>query len=265
MQLAIRCIRVFRKIKDNIKKMAPGLELELAKYILITVVATVGLFLAQQIPQISVTFKQMLSISIFNFLIIIFLTAISSSRLTYIHLIRKIKSLELSAGTDDLTGVYSNKVLKPKIEKEIESVKANKKPLSIILIDIDGFKRINDTYGYNKADLVLKEFAQTLKADIRGSTDALFRYKHGDEFLIVAPGTEGDKARVFAERLRNTILNHEFQIDHNYESLTMSAGITELNNENEMANDFFKRVEEALFEAKKQRNRTFLISKKIED
>lgn len=261
---AIRCVIVFRKLQDNLQKMSPELALELAKYILITVVATVGLFLVQQIPLISATLNQVWSISIFNFLLIILLVAVASSMLTYIRLRKRLISLKLSADTDDLTGIYSNKILKPTLEKEIEIVKANKKSLSIILIDIDGFKRINDTHGYTKADLVLREFAQTLKDDIRGSTDVLLRYKHGDEFLIIAPGTEGDKARVFAERLRNTILNHQFQIDRTYESLTMSAGVTELNNGNETISDFLSRADEALLEAKKQKNRTFLIPKKIE-
>lgn len=233
--------------------MAPELALELAKYILITAVAAIGLFLAEQIPLIRVTLSQVWSISIFNFLLIVLLAAVSSSMLTHIRLRKRLISLKLSADTDAVTGVYSNNILKPNLEKEIENAKKDKKVLSIILIDIDGFKRINDTYGYTKANSVLREFAQTLKEDIRGSTDVLLRYQHGDEFLIIAPGTEGDKARIFAERLRNTIINHQFQIDDTYESLTMSAGIAELNNENETLSDFLRRVEEALLDYAKKK------------
>ena len=127
---------MFRKLKDKLQKITPGLELELAKYILITVIGAVGLFLAVQIPLIRATLSQEWSISIFYFLLTVFLAAVAGSSLTYIPLRIKLNNLISSAETDKLTGVLSDEILKPKLKKEIENATTNKQALSIILIDI---------------------------------------------------------------------------------------------------------------------------------
>ncbi len=200
--------------------------------------------------------NQTWSISIFNFLVIVLLVAVLSSVLTYIPLIKRL----MSADIDTLTGCKNERVLKPILKKEIRKVTAEKS-LSIILIDIDNFKKINGTYGQTKTDLLLVELIELLKRDSRMSTDILIRcHRRGDEFLIIATGTKGIGARVYAERLRKLIQNAQFQIGTTFESITVSIGVAELNNENETPEDFLIRVDEALKVAKKGKNCTFLFT-----
>jgi diguanylate cyclase (GGDEF)-like protein len=102
-------------------------------------------------------------------------------------------------------------------------------PLSLILIDLDGFKLVNDTLGYEAGDAVLQEFAEILRQEIR-ETDAAFRYKVGDEFAIILPNTALWAARVPAERLRGRVEHYRFTFPRVIDpiSLTMCAGVVSL-------------------------------------
>lgn len=159
--------------------------------------------------------------------------------------------------------VNSINVLKIRLSEEMNHAKLNKNALSIILIDMDNFRWINDKYGVDKGDYIIEEFAQILKANIGYSTDVFLRYRAGDEFLIVAQGIDGDNARDFAERLRKTTIDHQFQINGASISLSFSAGITDLNHKNDTSDVFMTRAEKALEIAKSEKNCTFLIRKKI--
>ncbi len=158
--------------------------------------------------------------------------------------------------------VNSINTLKVRLEEEMENAKLNNKELSIILIDMDDFRLINEKYDYRIADSILKEFAQILKSNIGYSTDIFLRYRAGDEFLIVAQGIDGDNARDFAERLRKTIKDHQFEINGINISLSLSAGISDFNHKNDTSDTFLTRVEKALKIAKSEKNCTFLIRKK---
>lgn len=252
---------VFRKLLYKLQKKSPVNGLTFAEGVVVSLVAT---FILQKTTMAKEILNQTLSISISEFLLIIVLVAVFSSALTYIRLRKRIKELKLSVNTDMLTKCYNGNVLQTLLPKEIENFKYHKKPLSIIFMDIDGFKRINDTYGHDNADLVLTEFAKIVQLNVRGSSDVFIRcYKKGDEFLIIAPNTDCINAKAFAERLRKLIQENPFQVNSNYESLTMSIGVTELKNENETISDLLNRVNKALLEAKKKKNITFYISKEM--
>jgi diguanylate cyclase (GGDEF)-like protein len=98
-------------------------------------------------------------------------------------------------------------------------------PLSIVMCDIDKFKSVNDTHGHQVGDLVLREFAGILREAVR-EIDRVGRYG-GEEFLLLLPGTPGESAMTFAERLRLAVKDHKFRFDGGSLSRTMSCGIAD--------------------------------------
>ena len=119
--------------------------------------------------------------------------------------------LKHMASHDALTGLYNRKALERKIDEEMQRSKRYQHPMSVFLLDIDHFKKINDTHGHTAGDLVLKTFARRLRHSIR-SIDYAARYG-GEEFVLVLPETSLDDARELAERLRHAIANVPVSID----------------------------------------------------
>ena len=112
--------------------------------------------------------------------------------------------------TDELTGLHNRKYLQERLDAEISRARRYKTPLSCLLFDIDFFKVVNDMYGYEWGDVLLKNFADKLKAMIR-KEDVLTRY--GDEeFIVILPNTSEDNAFLFAERFRRNIEKMEFNL-----------------------------------------------------
>ncbi|WP_170145623.1 GGDEF domain-containing protein [Hydrogenothermus marinus] len=128
------------------------------------------------------------------------------------------------ANFDTLTNVYNRRKLYEILEYEIEKVKRYKRPLSLMIIDIDDFKKINDTYGHNFGDEILKEVAKILKSNIR-KIDYVGRLG-GEEFLVILPETTKEEAFFVGEKLRSAV---ERYFEANYgKKLTISIGISEL-------------------------------------
>ena len=164
------------------------------------------------------------------------------------------KSLVKSAICDELTGLYNRKYLHHRLDAEISRSKRYGTPVSCLLIDIDYFKIVNDMYGYDWGDVLLKKIAQMLSALVR-KEDVLTRY--GDEeFILILPNTPEDNAYIFAERFRRDIEKMEF-IPANEEErhpITISGGISSypfLENVEENANTIIRYAEHALYAAKK--------------
>lgn len=153
------------------------------------------------------------------------------------------KRLEKISQTDKLTSLYNRTKLDMILDMEFKNKKRYKKPLSLILIDIDFFKKINDTHGHLCGDEILKEFSQLLKTNIR-ETDFIGRWG-GEEFLVIVPFTSEEEAVVLAEKLREKIENHKF---HNDIKVTSSFGIYEVKNDS--INKSLSYVDNALYEAK---------------
>ena len=157
--------------------------------------------------------------------------------------------------TDELTGLHNRKYLQERLDAEISRARRYKTPLSCLLFDIDFFKVVNDMYGYEWGDVLLKNFADKLKALIR-KEDVLTRY--GDEeFLVILPNTSEDNAFLFAERFRRSIEKMEFipAGEEERHPITVSGGISTypcLANVEEDANTVIRYAEHALYNAKKR-------------
>ncbi|RUM48188.1 MAG: GGDEF domain-containing protein [Hydrogenothermus sp.] len=154
------------------------------------------------------------------------------------------------AETDRLTGLFNKGKFNEVLKKEIERAKRYKRPLSLIIFDIDHFKRINDTYGHKVGDEVLRELAKVIKSIIR-KTDFVVRWG-GEEFVILAPETDLDGALKLAEKLRQTVEKHQFPTVKN---VTISLGVAQYIDE-ETPEEFIIRADMALYKAKENgRNR----------
>jgi diguanylate cyclase (GGDEF)-like protein len=127
--------------------------------------------------------------------------------------------------TDPLTGCYNRGFLIEHLNGEIQRSKRYGHPLAIVLCDIDFFKKINDKYGHQAGDQVLKSFVQTIRESMRERVDWVVRYG-GEEFLIVLPETNCDGARVMAERLCQKVAHKTLTIDHHQINITASFGGT---------------------------------------
>jgi len=158
--------------------------------------------------------------------------------------------LEELATTDALTGAYNRRKFNELILAEIERVRRYGHPLSLFILDIDHFKRINDTRGHETGDEVLVVLAGLIRAGIR-ATDCLARWG-GEEFVILSPSRDMEGAKQFSEKIRSAIASHTFP---GVEHLTCSLGLTEYKLK-ESTEAFLRRADAALYLAKeKGRNR----------
>jgi len=156
--------------------------------------------------------------------------------------------LEYLTITDHLTGIYNRRYFQQKIEEEIKRAKRYGNALSVIMIDIDFFKKINDTHGHNVGDEVLVEYSKLIKSYLR-DVDVFCRIG-GEEFMIILPYATEEDAQIIAEKLRQEIETHKQIL-----ALTMSFGVTQYI-KGESEEFLYKRVDSALYEAKESgRNR----------
>lgn len=180
----------------------------------------------------------------------------------------KIKELKQTIGkvstTDELTGLHNRKYLHERLEAEISRARRYETKLSCLLLDIDFFKVVNDMYGYDWGDVLLKKIAEMLSSFVR-KEDILTRY--GDEeFIIILPNTTEENAFIFAERFRREIEKMEFipAGEEEKHPITISGGISSfpfLENVDENANTLIRYAEHALYNAKKRgKNKIVLFS-----
>src|SRR5580692_3534998 len=163
------------------------------------------------------------------------------------------KRIEELAELDDLTGSFNRRCIMRFLDDEIERAHRANTPCSIALIDLDWFKRINDTYGHPTGDEVLRTFAITVFANIRG-VDRFGRYG-GEEFLLLLPDTPHDVAVRLLNRLRAIIAELDWSAFSPGMQVTMSAGIVTLK-AGETADALLARADGALYKAKAEgRNR----------
>ncbi|MDE2372872.1 MAG: PleD family two-component system response regulator [Hyphomicrobiales bacterium] len=164
-------------------------------------------------------------------------------------------SIEMAI-TDGLTGLFNRRYMENHLGTLIEQAAARGKPLAVMVLDIDYFKSINDTYGHDAGDDVLRDFALRVKRSIRG-IDLACRVG-GEEFVVVMPETDMAVAAMVAERLRRRIASEPFSISQGSQSLpvTLSIGIAALRGQDDNAAALIKRADQALYRAKRDgRNR----------
>jgi two-component system cell cycle response regulator len=165
------------------------------------------------------------------------------------------KSIELAI-TDALTSLYNRRYMESHLSTLIDQAIGRGKPLSVLIVDIDYFKAINDTHGHDAGDDVLREFALRIRKSIRG-IDLACRYG-GEEFVVVMPETDLTVATMVAERLRRRIATEAFKIEQGQKTVdvTISIGIAALNDAKDNAATVLKRADQALYRAKREgRNR----------
>lgn len=160
-------------------------------------------------------------------------------------------SLEMAV-TDQLTGLYNRRYLASHLSAMFDRAFWTGRSLSVMILDLDHFKQINDTYGHDVGDRVLQEFAEKIRSSVRG-IDLACRYG-GEEFLIAMPDTDRNFVKIVAERLRQEVAAHKVILNGGRDELqvTVSIGIasTEAGPKDDTAQKLIKRADEALYEAK---------------
>jgi len=152
--------------------------------------------------------------------------------------------LEELATTDALTGAYNRRKFNELILAELERVRRYEHPLSLFILDIDHFKRINDTHGHEAGDEVLVVLADLIRAGIR-ATDSLARWG-GEEFVVLSPEVTLEEAMRLAERLRTAAGTYEYSF---VGKVTASIGVAQ-HRTGETPDELFARADEALYRAK---------------
>ena len=160
--------------------------------------------------------------------------------------------------TDSLTGLHNRRYLERHLATLVQQAIAQGKPLALLFLDIDNFKSINDRYGHDAGDQVLREFSGRMRRAVRG-IDLTCRLG-GEEFVIAMPDTDASLAYAIAERLREKIAGEDFVVsDGRAIAVTASIGVAELARRDDTPGAILKRADEALFRAKREgRNRVIL-------
>ncbi|OGL40280.1 MAG: hypothetical protein A2042_02470 [Candidatus Schekmanbacteria bacterium GWA2_38_11] len=184
------------------------------------------------------------------------LTAVATQvgiTLENVRLFEETKTLSI---TDSMTSLYNYRYFMECLNEEFERAKRYKRPLSLIMIDIDFFKQYNDAHGHPKGDELLRNIAEIFKKTMRKS-DTVARYG-GEEFTVILPETGKEMAFTMAERLRKEVEANDFECAETQPSgrLTISLGVASYSEESESFEEVIKRADNALYRAKEEgRNR----------
>jgi diguanylate cyclase (GGDEF)-like protein len=161
------------------------------------------------------------------------------------------RELEEKNTIDELTGLYNRRFYDQKIVAEFRRSKRNLTPLSLIVADLDFFKKVNDTYGHLAGDQCLSWLAQHIKQSLKRSTDIGCRYG-GEEFCLILPDTDKEGAVALAEELRKAVESFDFVYHEQHLSLTISCGIaTYQQQEGIETAHIFCAADKALYQAKR--------------
>lgn len=156
--------------------------------------------------------------------------------------------LRQHATTDALTGLDNRRHVMPQLHSEIARARRSGTTFSVIMGDLDHFKRVNDEHGHAAGDRVLKSVARIMRASIR-TQDRAVRWG-GEEFLILLPDTRADQARIAAEKIRRTVSGEAFDVNAHKIAITISMGVAEYHGESEPDN-LIERADNALYQAKR--------------
>ena len=150
--------------------------------------------------------------------------------------------------TDPLTGLYNRRHFEDTLEREFLRASRYNNHLSFAIIDVDFFKKVNDTYGHSTGDYVLKEVAYLILQNLR-KTDMVFRYG-GEEFAVIITETPKEKAIVPLERLRKAVEEYPFSYNSQNINITISIGISEVCENITTVHQLFDDADKALYKAK---------------
>lgn len=159
--------------------------------------------------------------------------------------------LEKMAVTDDMTRLYNHRFFVKRLQEEYKRAERYKNGLSCIMIDIDNFKNVNDSYGHQTGDLVLQEIARIIRKCVR-ETDVVARYG-GEEFSVILPQTNNEDAVKLANRIRNAVKKKRIDNLGPDAALTVSIGVSTYPHlEVHHMDDLIRRADDGLYQAKTQ-------------
>lgn len=164
------------------------------------------------------------------------------------------QSYQLLAYMDPLTGAYNRRFLQDRLNDILYASVIRDEPITLMMLDLDHFKQINDTYGHDAGDQILKEFTDIVKHQLR-KTDTAIRFG-GEEFAVLLPKLGIEQAEKIAERIRQKVESHAFHVDGHAERLhiTVSIGVTAYSHP-QSKYDLLRAADQALYIAKEGRNR----------
>ncbi len=167
------------------------------------------------------------------------------------------REFEFHATIDALTGLYNRRWLNDALALEMTRCLSQEQPFSVLMVDIDHFKRFNDEHGHLAGDEVLKEVAAAVRRTVRDE-DMAVRFG-GEEFLVLLPNAEAAQARRVAERLADTLRRNPVRHDQPLPSVTVSVGVTSMQGR-ENSRALLERVDRALYDAKRQGRDTIVVA-----
>lgn len=156
--------------------------------------------------------------------------------------------IHLESDIDSLTEIYNRKFCVKCLENEFQKFQHTRKASLIIMVDIDNFKTINDTYGHDMGDIVLKEVVKITEKSMR-SNDKLYRWG-GEEFIIMSSGLSFENAKAFTDNILNNIKPHKFQYENLEFNITISMGGSMFVESDFEFSQAIKRADEALYYSK---------------
>jgi diguanylate cyclase (GGDEF)-like protein len=167
--------------------------------------------------------------------------------------IERYRTLRRAMQRDSMTGLYNHSASKDKLAAAIRQATGARRPLSVAMIDIDHFKKINDSYGHPMGDQVIRNLAWFLRQRLR-KTDLIGRYG-GEEFLVVLPTAAAPQAQALLDQIRQDFARIRHPFNETWCTATLSGGLVELRDDS-TAETLIKQADEALYEAKRAgRNR----------
>ena len=238
-------------ISDILLDLKKDLFKDGVKYLITAILGVVGIWAAGEWGILKDVFRKQLSISWFGLLIGLLLVIITTSFITFLIQNVKYQRLKKDSLRDELTGLFNYKAFPVRLKECIIAAKKDKKAISLILLDIDNFKQINDTYLLSGGDNVMVQLGAYLGEDARASDIICRQHMKGDEFVIIALNTNKDQARMAAERKRKEISEKEFQIGKsNLVKITVSCGVAEWEPETDTPDSLLEKANKALLLAK---------------
>ena len=158
------------------------------------------------------------------------------------------RKLERLALDDELTGLPNRRYALQRLDQEWARSERSKEPLLCMIADIDHFKKVNDTYGHDAGDIVLRETAAVMKECLR-ATDVICRFG-GEEFLAICPGADMEMAKVLGNRIRAAVENNQVEAEEFRGNITISVGVAPRTSETTSPKQLIKDADEALYAAK---------------
>jgi len=152
------------------------------------------------------------------------------------------------AFTDNLTGLHNRRYLLDQMDREFARANRNESSLSLVMTDLDGLKAINDQFGHNEGDVVLRKLGRILKQNTRAS-DIAARWG-GDEFVLLAPDTDSKSAYIIGERIRSQVEHCRPKIAGRELNISLSVGVAEYPGHASSVTELIKRADEAMYNAK---------------